>query len=553
MTYKLFILGFVTLLGACSGSEQVTTINESPSVSTPSADIMDFVDTITQEGLRADLTVLSHDSLQGRDTGTDGLKKAARYIAKRYAEIGLEPVGDNGTYFQKVDFDQNSTNSRTYTVTDTEGNLISETTHSKNDVADYNTFGGGANSATGDIVFVGAGIVNEANGVNHFAEDMSGKWLLMFFQQGVTNFGIVQRTIAQSNALGALLIIDTPERYAELAEGAKVAFGNPQGFQLSYLADGNNQGGGTMFARVKPAHAADLLGVNGAEELDALKDNIFESPADFSARETGMALAYNPDRTGSVLSSKNIVAFLEGSDPLLKDEVVVISSHYDHVGIGQPDSTGDNIYNGADDDGSGTAGLMHIAQAMVAAKEAGAGPKRSVLFLHVTAEEKGLLGSRYYSDHPIYPIDKTVANVNVDMIGRIDNEYTAKNDGDYIYLIGGEIISSGLDKMVREANAETSNLELSKRYNDLNDPNQFYRRSDHWNFGRLGVPFLFFFNGVHPDYHQPGDEIDKIEFEPFQKRTQLIYAFTAKIADTDERPIVDNQDFIEVTRTQARN
>jgi len=188
---------------------------------------------------------------------------------------------------------------------------------------------------------------------------------------------------------------------------------------------------------------------------------------------------------------------------------------------------------------------------MKAAKEAGAGPKRSVLFLHVSGEEKGLLGSRYYSDHPIYPIENTIANINIDMIGRVDKEH--EDNKDYIYVIGGEIISSGIDSVMRVANEQTVNLDLSDRYNDLNDPNQFYRRSDHWNFGRLGVPFVFFFNGTHDDYHRPSDSVDKIEWEQLVKRTQLVYMTTALLANSDERPKVDNQEFIQKTQTEARN
>ncbi len=234
----------------------------------------------------------------------------------------------------------------------------------------------------------------------------------------------------------------------------------------------------------------------------------------------------------------------------MKHEVVVLSSHYDHVGIGRPDSTGDNIYNGADDDGSGTTASLQTAQAMMKAKKAGVGPKRSVLFLNVSGEEKGLLGSRYYSDHPIYSIQNTVANINMDMIGRVDPEHV--EDSSYVYIIGGSIISSGLDSLTQVANEMGPNMDLSMRYNDLNDPNQFYRRSDHWNFGRLGVPFVFFFNGTHEDYHRPQDHIEKITFEPFLQRTHLIYNLTALLANSSERPVVDNQEFIEKTQVQPR-
>lgn len=349
-TRRLVILALVVFLG-CSGSKETVNI--------PVASIFDFTTTINSEGLKADLTVLSHDSLKGRKTASEGANKAANFLALKYKTLGLEPVGDNDSYFQ------------------------------------------------------------------HFAT----------------------------------------------------------------------------------------------------------SP-------------------NSETQGKNIVAFIEGSDPVLKEEVIVISSHYDHLGIGVPDSTGDAIYNGADDDASGTIGALHIAQALVAAQNAGAGPKRSVLILHASGEEQGLIGSRYYSDNPIFPIEQTVANLNMDMIGRRDFEHP--DSGDYIYIIGGKIISSGLDSLLVQANMESVNVELNDRYNDLSDPRQFYRRSDHWNFGRLGVPFIFFFSGVHEDYHKPSDEVDKIDFDAFTKRVQLIFTTVATAANAEERPEVDNQEFIEITRILPR-
>jgi len=210
------------------------------------------------------------------------------------------------------------------------------------------------------------------------------------------------------------------------------------------------------------------------------------------------------------------------------------------------------IYNGADDNGSGTVGLMAIADALNRARNQGYKPKRSILFLHVSAEEIGLLGSRYYSDHPVIPIENTVASFNADMIGRSDPESIERGETDYVYLIGGEIISSGLDSLVVAANQKSVNMTLDRRYNDLTDPNQFYRRSDHWNFGRLSVPFVFFFTGVHDDYHQPSDTVDKIEFDKYARVVQLIYSSAIKVANYEGRPEVDNQEFIDITNHMPR-
>ncbi len=349
MTNKILLFLLAVTVAACS-------------TSTPK-DIYSFSEEITESSLYSDLAVLADDSLQGRETGTIGEEKAARYLSKRYTEMGLKAVGDNDTYFQ------------------------------------------------------------------HYKVKLRG--------------------------------------------------------------------------------------------------------------------------TEDSVATKNVVAFLEGSDPQMKDEVVVLSSHYDHVGVGRPDSTGDTIYNGADDDGRGTTATLQVAEAMAKAKAAGVGPKRSVLFLNVSGEEKGLLGSYYYSENPLFSIENTVANINIDMIGRVDPEHQ-NGDSSYVYVIGNAIISSQMDSLTRIANDMGPNLDLSDRYNDLNDPNQFYRRSDHWNFGRLGVPFVFFFNGTHEDYHRPQDHIEKITFEPYLKRTHLVYNLTAILANSPNRPLVDNQEFIEKTQVNPR-
>lgn len=526
------LLLLIVLIG-CSGQKETVTV--------PAPSIYDFTNTINLEGLKADLTVLSHDSLEGRNTGSEGENKAATFLANKYERLGLEPVGDNGTYFQKVELTQPISTSFTYTVYSPEGEIVSASTHSANEIGSFRTWRAGEKELEGEIVFVGYAIKNDSS--NHFAENAEGKWLLAFYDRA--NFVTLQEEISESNALGALLILNDEESaFSERAKEVQASFGVPGGMSLSYLEDEATTP--ATINIISPTFAAQLLGVNDIESLNNLGQRILEEPEGFEASETRFSLSHKQEATKQKVEAKNIVAFIEGSNPLLKDEVVVLSSHYDHVGIGRPDSTGDSIYNGADDDGSGTVGLLHIAQALMSAKKAGAGPERSVLILHVTGEEKGLLGSRYYSDHPIFPIEKTVANLNLDMIGRRDFENP--DNGDYIYIIGGKIISSGLNTMLEEANLESVNITLSDRYNDLNDPNQFYRRSDHWNFGRLGIPFVFFFNGVHEDYHRASDEVDKIDFEALTKRTQLIFTTTAKIANTADRPKVDNEEFIKKTQ-----
>ncbi|OYQ42913.1 peptidase M28 [Flavobacterium cyanobacteriorum] len=239
-----------------------------------------------------------------------------------------------------------------------------------------------------------------------------------------------------------------------------------------------------------------------------------------------MARAFSP----KLNDSENIWAFIEGTEK--PEEVLVISAHYDHVGMKNGE-----IYNGADDDGSGTVALLEIAQAFMQAKKDGYGPRRSILFLHVTGEEHGLHGSRYYSENPLFPIANTIADLNIDMIGRRDEEH--KDNGNYIYVIGSDRLSTELHNINEEANRKYTKLELDYKYNERNDPNQFYYRSDHYNFAKKGIPIIFYFNGVHADYHQPTDEPDKIEYDLLAKRAQLAFATAWELANRDKRPVVD--------------
>ena len=236
-------------------------------------------------------------------------------------------------------------------------------------------------------------------------------------------------------------------------------------------------------------------------------------------------------RRGNLPQSENILAFIEGSEK--PEEVIVISAHYDHIGM----SDG-QIFNGADDDGSGTVALLEIAEAFQMAKKAGTGPKRSILFLHVTGEEHGLLGSLYYANNPIFPMANTVANLNIDMIGRCD---PGNCDKEYVYVIGSEMLSSDLKKISEKANSTTTNLELNYKYDDPNDKDRLYYRSDHYNFAKNGIPVIFYFDGIHEDYHKPSDTPDKIDYVSLQKRTQLVFATAWELANRKDRIVVDKK------------
>lgn len=235
-------------------------------------------------------------------------------------------------------------------------------------------------------------------------------------------------------------------------------------------------------------------------------------------------------RSGKLKDSENVLAYIEGSEK--SEEIIVISAHLDHVGVEKG-----AIYNGADDDGSGTVAILEIAEAFQRAQMEGNGPKRSILFLHVTGEEKGLLGSRYYTENPIFPLANTIANLNIDMIGRIDERHL--ENPNYIYLIGSDKLSSELHVISEETNKKYIQMDLDYKYNDDNDPNRFYYRSDHYNFAKVNIPIIFYFNGTHKDYHRPTDTPDKINYELLESRTRLIFHTAWELANREDRIIAD--------------
>ncbi|HFK5529299.1 TPA: M28 family metallopeptidase [Elizabethkingia anophelis] len=269
----------------------------------------------------------------------------------------------------------------------------------------------------------------------------------------------------------------------------------------------------------------------GEYMINQYKKNGIGHPPSMSSYYQKVPSEYMSKRK-KINDSENILAYIEGSEK--PNEIIVVSAHYDHVGMNNG-----QIYNGADDDGSGTVGVMAIAEAFHKAKKAGHGPKRSILFLHVTGEEKGLFGSSYYSDNPIFPLANTVADLNIDMIGRVDPLH--KDNPNFVYVVGSEMLSSQLKETVEKANKATHNLYLDYKYDDPKDPDRIYYRSDHYNFAKHNIPIAFFFDGIHEDYHKPTDTPDKIDYPLLMKRTQLVFAIAWDLANRPDRIVVDKK------------
>jgi Zn-dependent M28 family amino/carboxypeptidase len=274
----------------------------------------------------------------------------------------------------------------------------------------------------------------------------------------------------------------------------------------------------------------DFYKSNNIIKAENTEDYFQKFLVDFQSRQVTRPNNINQDNIDWV-KTENVAAIIEGST--YPNEYIVLTAHLDHVGIENGE-----IFNGADDDGSGSMALLEIAEAFKLAELDGNRPKRSIVILHVSAEEKGLLGSKYYTDNPLYPLDETITNLNVDMIGRTDPTRNSNND-EYIYLIGTDRLSTMLHETSEKVNYKTVNLELDYRFNAWDDPNRFYERSDHWHFAKNNIPVIFYFSGTHEDYHQPTDTAEKIRYELLTKRTRLIFHTAWEIANMDEKIEVD--------------
>lgn len=560
---KNFLTGAIILIAAaaCSSTNGAGSAGEQPS------DPHSFASLITEDFLREQLYTFAGDDFEGRGTGQAGIEIAADYIVDFYREYGVLPLGDEGSYFQHFNLASFVTRSvqaeLTSTAQEEPVTVYNESFSATTTESDFYRLSGGGQDFEGSIVFAGFGVTDEARAIDHLGEmDLTDKWVMVysdipFVVDGDTlvnpGSGGWQRVrdILFNRAAGGLIFIrslDEDSHAQDVTDFARL-MGIPSGFSLP----GNPPRGrfSVPVMSVSPQRAASMLGAD--DGLEAHYASLTASIDTFEPVVLDYSLSVTSDTEQQDTPVKNIVGLIEGSHPELKNEYIVISAHYDHLGFSTPDATGDFIYNGADDNGSGSVNILAQAKALMAAKEAGAGPDRSIILLHVTAEEVGLLGSRYYSDNPTVPIEQIIANINTDMMGRVDDTMAAEGTEDYVYIIGAEIISSDLNNRLMEASEiRGNNLYLSMRFNDLDDRNQFYRRSDHWNFGRLGIPFIFFFSGVHADYHQASDSPDKITYGPYTKRVQLIYSTVIQLANHPEVPVVDSQEFIRRTQVSPR-
>jgi len=511
---KKIIFAAAGLLIACNSSQK--TVSEPTSTKKIAVSPSIYAETITEAELKTHLYIYASDDYEGRETGQPGQKKAVAYLQSQYEKLGLPAAKTDGDYFQKVPLEV--ANLPTGTITINEKSYQQGTDFVSFDASDI---------ASSELIYVGYGIEDDAYS-DYENIDVTDKMVLI-------------KDGEPKNEDGTYLISGNSEP-SKWSSNAMDKIGIP----LEKGAKGVLMYSPSLFPRVVAYYNRMLGSSSGNMSIKSDEPNKFSAIINaemanslFPAIETeqkglSTSIAFKAALEGSseTIDSENVVALLKGSEK--PDEYLVISSHLDHIGV----NANGEINNGADDDGSGTVALLEIAQAFKNAADAGNGPKRSIVFLHVTGEEKGLLGSQYYTDvDPVVPLANTVANLNIDMIGRIDPE--REGERNYIYLIGSDKLSTDLHQLAEDVNTKYTNIELDYTYNDENDPNRFYYRSDHYNFAKNNIPIIFYFNGTHKDYHRPGDTPDKINYDLLQNRSRLIFHTAWEVANRDQRVIVD--------------
>ncbi|QEC52172.1 peptidase M28-like protein [Anseongella ginsenosidimutans] len=529
---KIFVLGLALLSAAASLKAQETVTSDKDRAPAPDRAAAKFGATITPKDAKAHLSVLASDEYEGRNTGEKGGHMAAEYIAAYFKKLGLEGPVD-GSYYQQVALVKQHINDKTFTVNGDSLQFLE-------DFLFFPDLQKLELDASG-LIFAGYGIEDEK--YNDYQDvDVNGKVVMILpgepFGPDSTSYVTGSREFSEWTAnqekklellkeKGASAIIMVTKSVATYAKNYRNYFA---GSSMKLASDLKNQEEKPALLYVSPEAAGRLL-APASLSLQDLQRKIASTGKAASA-PVKVSLRFRINRRSAPVDAANVLGYLEGSDPELKKELIVLTAHYDHEGI-----IDGKIYNGADDDGSGTTAVLEMAEAFAKAAKAGKGPRRSLLFMTVTGEEKGLLGSRYYSDHPVFPLENTITNLNIDMIGRVDSVHAGKPE--YVYIIGSDKLSTQLHAINEKANATYTKLELDYTYNDPDDPNRFYYRSDHYNFAKHGIPIIFYFNGVHEDYHKHTDDIEKINFDALSQRTRLVFHTAWELANRDQRPEVD--------------
>ena len=533
-------LALVGLLAMPMGWAQAQRKNEKPAV-TSSAPAHGNADYITANQLRDYLTLVASDEMEGRDTPSRGLDATAKYIASQLSRWGLKPAGDNGTYFQRITLRREKVD-----PAQTRAELDGQSFSYGDDFITNNVV---ATNISGPLVYVSHAWMLKSKNIDALKDiDVKDKVAVLVdngLPKDVTRQELTGKQgedwdfpvpLLRKRGVKAIVIVPNFNTLAnwQLRRQFSIERGNimverfqtdnsqnvpyiwPSPRLLNALFQGEKQAAGLLFNRATANDPVEAFALK-PEKRFSLTIGLKSEPA----------------------STQNVVAVLEGGNPALKNEYVAISAHYDHVGVGMP-VNGDAIYNGADDDGSGTVAVLAMAEAFAR----GPRPKRSILFIWHAGEEKGLWGSRYFTEYPTIPLNQIVADLNIDMIGRTktENDKPANQPlpkpGE-IFLLGPKMMSTELMEISESVNKSYLNLRLDYRYDDIKHPDNFFFRSDHYNYARKGIPVIFYLDGEHEDYHRPSDTADKIDYQNMEKISRTIYATAWELANRANRPRVD--------------
>ncbi|HMG76773.1 MAG TPA: M28 family peptidase [Pyrinomonadaceae bacterium] len=500
------------------------------------------VDTISAAQLKNYLSFIASDEMEGRDTPSRGLDTTAKFLLMNLERWGFKPAGDDGTFFQRIALRRDQLDP---------AKSSAEIHGQKFNFGDDFLPNAVAATLTGPLVYVGRGWIIQSKNIDDY-KGIEVKGKIMVLLGGGLPPGLTQADIranqgqvinaamyAQQHGANGIMVIPSATLTQNWEQQRQRAMQPARATVEKFQTQATNAPVPTITMSMKMANA--LFEGENTDPINLFTREQKGEPVaafDFKSNKTvNITVAVKPDHP----TTQNVVAVWEGSDPVLKNEYVAVGAHYDHIGICAP-GTADPICNGADDDGSGTTALLGMAEAISHAKQR---PKRSVLFVWHCGEEKGLWGSRYFTDYPTIPLAQIVTQLNIDMIGR------SKKDGDtnprnatlsgpnQIYVIGSTMMSTDLGQLSETVNKSYLNLQYDLRYDDPNDTNRFFFRSDHFNYARKGIPIIFFFDGVHEDYHRPGDEPQKIDYEKMEKVTRTIYMTLWEVANLPVRPKVD--------------
>jgi hypothetical protein len=474
-----------------------------------------YAGSISASDMERHLSILASDSLEGRETGTRGQKMAADYIKNHFQQIGLQAPANSHSHYQRFELEERSW-----------GPIYLKSKKQQYDNFEDVIYYGNAHlpqETELEAVFVGRGRPFDYEGL-----DVEGKAVVIFDAEDKGWRKKLQT--AREKGAAAYIVTSGADQgeFRRTVNNARLFVDRPK---LGFKSE-NNGDNSSIFFFVAPETAAEIMNTK-LSKLDRAIEKANAGKEKAIRRIKTSSVAVKTERKIKSIETENVLGFMEGTD--LKDEVLIITSHYDHIGM----TDDGEVFNGADDDGSGTTTVLEIAEAFAQAKEAGQGPRRSILFMTVTGEEKGLLGSEYYVKNPLYPLVQTVTNLNIDMVGRSDKMNKGKED--YIYIIGSDKLSTELHQLSENVNKTYAGLNLDYSYNDENDPNRYYYRSDHYNFAKNNIPVIFYFNGTHDDYHKTTDTIEKIDFRQMEKRGRLVFHTAWELANRDKRVSLDQQ------------